>query len=283
MFAYSVFGTFLARFRMFDEASSPVRTPSYMPKATVQLAWMKNRSKADEEKDPTGFLEGPIEMWLINAIPFGHHSNGQNGCLFVGQVRVDDECVPQPPVATTRRRERRERQFRPTTPDWSRVSAPVSAWRRSEGPSRRDAPRMGHRRQHRTEPHRLRRRLIPESLRPLYGPPVPRDGRRGARQLPCACLAAPPGPLWGAWADGEVLFIQGAAPSVENDTTSVRGGVPAGSMGRHGALRQVRLRPGLLQRSVPAEHQPRPVRTDISPREVPGISKAVGESDGNCG
>lgn len=94
VFAYSAFGTFLVRLRMFDEVSDPVRTPSYMPKGTVQLAWLKNRSTADPEQDPVAFIKGPVEMWLVNAIPFGHHSNGQNGCLFVGQARVDDECTP---------------------------------------------------------------------------------------------------------------------------------------------------------------------------------------------
>jgi hypothetical protein len=96
VFAYSVFGTFLTRLRMFDEASNPVRTPSYMPKATIQLTWMKNRSSRDPMDEQ--FLRGPIEMWLVTAIPFGHHSNGQNGCLFVQQVRVNGECEPQTPT-----------------------------------------------------------------------------------------------------------------------------------------------------------------------------------------
>lgn len=96
VFAYSVFGTFLTRLRMFDEASNPVRTPSYMPKATIQLAWLKNLSKLDAGDEQ--FLRGPVEMWLIDAIPFGHHSNGQNGCLFVQQTRIDGECEPQDPV-----------------------------------------------------------------------------------------------------------------------------------------------------------------------------------------
>lgn len=98
VFAYSFFGTFLVRLRMFDEVSDPVRTPSYMPKGTVQLAWLKNLSTADPDKDPVAFIKGPVEMWLVNAIPFGHHSNGQNGCLFVAQVRTDGECAPPPPA-----------------------------------------------------------------------------------------------------------------------------------------------------------------------------------------
>jgi len=98
VFAYSAFGTFLVRLRMFDEVSDPVRTPSYMPKGTVQLAWLKNLSPANPDDDPVAFIKGPVEMWLVNAIPFGHHSNGQNGCLFVGQVRIEGECGPPPPA-----------------------------------------------------------------------------------------------------------------------------------------------------------------------------------------
>ena len=42
-------------------------------------------------------------MWLADIIPFGHHSNGQNGCLFTSQARdVNGDCVeivpPQPPA-----------------------------------------------------------------------------------------------------------------------------------------------------------------------------------------
>jgi hypothetical protein len=97
VFAYSVYGTFLVRLRMFDTTSSPVRTPSYMPKGTVQLAWLKNLSTADPATTPETLMNGPIEMWLVSAIPFGHHSNGQDGCLFTTQERIDDECVPEPP------------------------------------------------------------------------------------------------------------------------------------------------------------------------------------------
>jgi hypothetical protein len=97
VFAYSAYGTFLLRVRMFDEDSNPVRTPSYMPKGTVQLAWMRNLSTVDPVKRRSTFIEGPVEMWLVHAIPFGHHSNGQNGCLFTDEARVAGECVPVSP------------------------------------------------------------------------------------------------------------------------------------------------------------------------------------------
>ena len=86
----------MVRLRMFDQTSNPVRTPSYMPKGTVQVARFKNLSRATDP-DSSAFNEGPIAMWLVDAIPFGHHSNGQDGCLFVDQARdADGECVAVP-------------------------------------------------------------------------------------------------------------------------------------------------------------------------------------------
>jgi hypothetical protein len=83
----------MVKLRMFDETSAPVRTPSYMPKGTVQFARMRNLSRASEDDEAARF-KGPVEMWLIDVIPFGHHSNGQNGCLFNEQSRnAEDECV----------------------------------------------------------------------------------------------------------------------------------------------------------------------------------------------
>ena len=97
---YQVSATPMVRLRMFNETSSPVRTPSYMPKGTVQVARFRNRSEStDSESDE--FNEGPIEMWLIDAIPFGHHSNGQNGCLFTSEVRDGNgDCVEPVPTPT---------------------------------------------------------------------------------------------------------------------------------------------------------------------------------------
>jgi hypothetical protein len=91
VFAYSAFATPMFRLRMFNETSNPVRTPSYMPKVSAQFAWFQNRSRAADAPDSHA---GPIDMWLLHAIPFGHHSNGQKDCLFVDQRQVDGECVP---------------------------------------------------------------------------------------------------------------------------------------------------------------------------------------------
>ena len=99
VWGYQVSTTPMVRLRMFDETSNPVRTPSYMPKATVQIARFKNLSTSTDV-DETAFNRGPIATFLIDVIPFGHHSNGQNGCLFTSQSRNDDgECVEVIPFA----------------------------------------------------------------------------------------------------------------------------------------------------------------------------------------
>lgn len=90
---WSLSTTPMVKLRMFAEASSPIRTPSYMPKGNVQFVRMRNVSRAPED-DELARARGPIEMWLIDAIPFGHHSNGQNGCLFTNQSRdANGECA----------------------------------------------------------------------------------------------------------------------------------------------------------------------------------------------
>jgi hypothetical protein len=97
---YQVSATPMVKLRMFDETSNPVRTPSYMPKGTFQLARFQNlTTSTDHETDE--FNGGPIAMWLIDTIPFGHHSNGQDGCLFTSEQRdAEGECVEVVPVET---------------------------------------------------------------------------------------------------------------------------------------------------------------------------------------
>jgi hypothetical protein len=87
---YALYATPMFRLRMFNEDSNPVRTPSYMPKVSLQLAWLKNLST---ETEASRRHDGPIRMIVVHTIPFGHHSNGQNGCLMIGQSRP--ECEPK--------------------------------------------------------------------------------------------------------------------------------------------------------------------------------------------
>jgi hypothetical protein len=96
VWGWQVSTTPMVRLRMFDETSNPVRTPSYMPKGTFQLARFRNLTRATDI-DSAEFNRGPIEMWLVDTVPFGHHSNGQDGCLFTDETRsADEECVRLP-------------------------------------------------------------------------------------------------------------------------------------------------------------------------------------------
>ncbi len=231
VFAYSVFGTFLTRLRMFDEASSPVRTPSYMPKATIQLAWLKNRSTDDPSGAPEQFLKGPIEMWLVNAIPFGHHSNGQNGCLFLEQVRIDGECEPQTPAGTgpddvnvengsfSTNYLRLGLEYRRLYPDGDDPEDLRAVTRREWG--------IGGSIE--LNPSGYVGGSISDTLRPLYGPTrfrVTADVVAGNWRVPVWRLNRVN--CGRAWADASVTFISGAAASVDNIASVEAACLPAG-------------------------------------------------------
>jgi hypothetical protein len=80
----------MVRLRMHAEPSNPVRTPSYMPKFTIQyLRVMRTQAGSDE----VSRLRSPVRFIELQIIPWGHHSNGQEGCLFEDQTRVDGECA----------------------------------------------------------------------------------------------------------------------------------------------------------------------------------------------
>lgn len=83
-FAWSIVGVPMVRLRMFkDDPSAPVKTPSYMPKGTGQLLWFK-------------LLEERVHVLAAQAT-VGHHSNGQDGCLFQNRDPKRD-CAPVPPL-----------------------------------------------------------------------------------------------------------------------------------------------------------------------------------------
>jgi hypothetical protein len=75
--------------RMTRENSAPVRTPSYMPKLTVAYYNVRRR-------EPITLGQGTarsVRMWVIPFVPWGHYSNGQDGCLFTFQREVDEVCT----------------------------------------------------------------------------------------------------------------------------------------------------------------------------------------------
>ena len=70
----NVYGSALMRLRMTHDRSSPVRTPSFEPKATAQFIRRKVSHSTRSEL-------------IINIVPWGHHSNGQEGCSLLHHNR----------------------------------------------------------------------------------------------------------------------------------------------------------------------------------------------------
>ena len=82
---YLVSVTPAVRLRMLNESSAPVLSPSYMPRLNMQWFFAGHGG------------QGPIEMEVWEAhLMVGHHSNGQSGCLFIGQDQHLD-CLPTLP------------------------------------------------------------------------------------------------------------------------------------------------------------------------------------------
>jgi hypothetical protein len=89
-FATTLSFSFLAKIRMYDGPSSPVRTPSYMPRLKLQLIGVEPVGGADGARGDR--LLGVLELYLA------HHSNGQDGCALRDQERgtgfSDFDCAP---------------------------------------------------------------------------------------------------------------------------------------------------------------------------------------------
>ncbi|MBL8603047.1 MAG: hypothetical protein JNK72_14075 [Myxococcales bacterium] len=76
--------TVVTRLRMVDpERSSPVRMPSFMPRAQLQVFFFQMPN-----------LRGPApRYWLVSpSFALAHHSNGQDGCTFDSARRDDALC-----------------------------------------------------------------------------------------------------------------------------------------------------------------------------------------------
>lgn len=92
--AWSLAFTPMVRLRMFDTPSRPVRTPSYMPKLEAQVFRLRRtREGLDPSGRPRGSAraESPVRIYGLQ-LTLGHHSNGQEGCLFAEEAAVGGEC-----------------------------------------------------------------------------------------------------------------------------------------------------------------------------------------------
>jgi hypothetical protein len=90
--AWVISGTPAVRIRMFEEISNPVRTPSYMPRGNVQMILARGIREA---LAAGGEKRNRVTLWEGHAI-IGHHSNGQDGCLYQDEVRNGELCEVDP-------------------------------------------------------------------------------------------------------------------------------------------------------------------------------------------
>ena len=85
---WQLYATMVLRLRMMRAASMPILPPSFMPKVTYQRLGFRK--------------DGPTTATMhATHVAFGHHSNGQTGCPFLGQPRRpgDGECLELAPGA----------------------------------------------------------------------------------------------------------------------------------------------------------------------------------------
>lgn len=94
-FAFSFSVTPMVRLRMLSTASNPVKTPSYMPKGNLQAFYLKRLTRGASEIEK---VQSPRLLLSLQTI-LGHHSNGQQGCLFANHERIDGKCVALDPSA----------------------------------------------------------------------------------------------------------------------------------------------------------------------------------------
>ena len=104
--AFSATGTIGIRLRMFDQVSNPVRTPSYMPRGNFQVIWVRNLQpfvSAFNAKTALASVAATqrVSVWEGH-LAVGHHSNGQDGCFFADQQRIDLVCEPVEPINADR-------------------------------------------------------------------------------------------------------------------------------------------------------------------------------------
>ncbi len=82
----------IVNLRQTHENSAPVRTPSYMPR--VRATFVHTNGTLSEGGVAPSLLSS--RQWIVEVTPIGHYSNGQDGCLFVGQDSTKDCTFPAP-------------------------------------------------------------------------------------------------------------------------------------------------------------------------------------------
>ncbi|HSM92374.1 MAG TPA: hypothetical protein VLT47_05750 [Anaeromyxobacteraceae bacterium] len=91
--------SFLGAFRMLHADSAPIRTPTFEPRARLQIFRAAGLRSGGDAARPARPLLGALELSV------GHRSNGQNGCALADHVRygpADFDCAPAGAVESRR-------------------------------------------------------------------------------------------------------------------------------------------------------------------------------------
>lgn len=94
--AWRVIATPMFRIRQLKDSSAAVRTPSFMPRVSVELLWATRIGRSSG--DPSFPAFGGARVAGVR-LTLAHHSNGQAGCFRDGFVPVDsraNRCKPRP-------------------------------------------------------------------------------------------------------------------------------------------------------------------------------------------
>jgi hypothetical protein len=86
--------SFISRFRMVGDWSTPVRPPSYMPRLNYQMFWVRRMDRLTPEGRPFRPPKDAIFQMLEVRLSLGHHSNGQQYC------RYDPTMIQFDPAST---------------------------------------------------------------------------------------------------------------------------------------------------------------------------------------
>jgi hypothetical protein len=99
--AWRLILTPMFRIRQLNDSSAAVRTPSFMPRLSLERLWVSRLGKATGMPNVPLF---PMVQLVGGRVTLAHHSNGQAGCFREGFVPVNkhsDECRPRPGFDTT--------------------------------------------------------------------------------------------------------------------------------------------------------------------------------------
>ena len=100
--AWRVIATPMFRVRQLKDSSAAVRTPSFMPRLSVERLWASRRGAASGDPSNPAF---PGARLTGARLSLAHHSNGQAGCFREGFEPVDSRantCRRAPGADTTR-------------------------------------------------------------------------------------------------------------------------------------------------------------------------------------